>query len=275
MDLLNSYVSFKVTDDHIGCGQVVEIVNEDVLSVKTPAGYTVEISKADVEQIDNEQYLEIINDLIKRIQENTGVKQMTEQEIKELQNKLTEADNKNKELSQLLESAVNDKTAVESSVTTLTEELNTHKTKVQELETKLAEIEATRLGEARFNELGAEAALLALKVEKAEDAKANLAKMSEDTYNIVKTVLAALPKSTDQTQTGLPKGTEQTQTGLPSGTSQTHASEDETNISEASTEDDETLTTASEPEVKPQEELAQAMCAVFDSRKKSKKSNKS
>lgn len=260
MDLLNSYVSFKVSDDHIGCGQVVGEVNDEIVSVKVPSGQIIEIGKAEIEQIDNEKYLEIVNDLIRRIHENTGVNKMTEQEIKDLQTKLTEAESKVNELNTLLEASKNDKSTVENTVAELTKQLEDSKTKLTELETKLAEIEAARVGEARFNELGAEAALLALKVEKEDDAKATLATMSDSTYDIIKTVIAALPKSTKETHTSLPKSTEQTHTSLEAGTE----------VSNASVDEDESLTNASETEVDRESELAQAMCAVFDKKRNKK-----
>lgn len=147
-------------------------------------------------------------------------------EIVELNDKINELSAKVDELTLAVQTLETEKADLLIQIENKDATIEATNTALQTASSKLAEIEAKELGRSRFAEL----------IEIAGEADFNyteedLSKFSEDTYNAVKTAIAALVKSGVSSQ---PKTTDQSVSGSPKSTDQSVTNQ--TNLTEASEE---------------------------------------
>lgn len=218
-------------------GKVISNTDEKT-KVYLPSGQTVEIANTEISEVTESEYKESVKKLALNILTEAGVNIMNQ--IEELQTELTnvkaeltETQTKLTNVEKSLADEIEAKKTAENKAKDMEKKMQDTTCEKEAVEAKLAEIEKARLGEARFNELGKEAAFAALKTEDVTEASNKLAEMNEASFDMIKNLSQSFMKSTDQTQTSLPKSTDQTKTGL---TKSTDAEEVE--IEEAKVESD-------------------------------------
>ena len=206
---LNGYVKWPI-EGGWAFGKVLNI-DENKTKVTLPSGQVAEVETASLQSINKEDYSQAVIELANELMKQSGVDIMTIQEaearIAELEKELSEAKTKvedmGKQADEVKTLRATDKEDMEKKIEEAEAERDEATAKYNEASAELEAIKKERIGEARFSEIGEEAAFAALKIEDVAEAKAKLSEMTEAAFDVVKNLAEAFPKLTDQTQTAL------------------------------------------------------------------------
>ena len=243
---LNSCVQWAVKGS-MALGKISGFKGDTSATIETPTGALVEVAKAELIAISEEQYESAVDELVanlttKQVKRNKKSKTVAEESeagntmpdknSAAVEAELAEAKKECAKYKAECEAAVaeftkfkKDAEAAEAEKAALAKKLDEMTKCYETASAEVAKMQKAAVAQARIKDLKEFDAVASINSDEAEAAK-ELAEMDDKSYAaVVKVAKASFQKLTSMTQTNLPKLTDQTQTNKPKLTDQTKAAE--------------------------------------------------